>query len=116
MISCSSRLKSVIRHVSTDLSKSLSCSFSTNLFHSVLDVVGRTPIIRLNQISLSREVNVYAKCESFNPMGSVKDRLAVGIIEWAEKNGQISPGQTVIEGKFYCIDITVRVNVFSYSL
>jgi len=42
-------------------------------------------------------VNVYVKCEAFNPMGSVKDRLALGCIEWAEKNGHLKPGQTVVE-------------------
>jgi len=44
-----------------------------------------------------KDVNVYVKLENTNPCGSVKDRLAYGIIEWAERNGQLKPGQTVLE-------------------
>jgi cysteine synthase A len=68
-----------------------------NVLHdSILDTVGNTPIVKLNNIGPD-DVNVYVKIESFNPMGSVKDRLALGIIEDAEKNGTLKPGQTVIE-------------------
>jgi len=63
---------------------------------SVLTTVGKTPVVKLNRLAPDG-VNVYVKCEAFNPMGSVKDRLALGIIEWAEKHGQIKPGQTVVE-------------------
>ena len=66
------------------------------LYDNILDTVGNTPIVKLNNIGPD-DVNVYVKIESFNPMGSVKDRLALGIIEDAEKNGTLKPGQTVIE-------------------
>ncbi len=66
------------------------------LYDSILDTVGNTPIVKLNNIGPD-DVNIYVKIESFNPMGSVKDRLALGIIEDAEKNGTLKPGQTVIE-------------------
>jgi cysteine synthase A len=66
------------------------------LFNNILETVGRTPVVRLNKIA-PEGVNLYVKIESFNPMGSVKDRLAMGIIEDAEKSGALKPGQTVIE-------------------
>jgi len=62
----------------------------------ILSTIGRTPVVRLNRLSPGR-VNVYAKLEAFNPMGSVKDRLALGVIERAERDGSLRPGQTVIE-------------------
>ena len=65
-------------------------------FQNILETIGNTPIVKLNNIGPD-EVNVYVKIESFNPMGSVKDRLALGIIEDAEKSGTLQPGQTVIE-------------------
>ncbi len=63
---------------------------------NVLATIGRTPIIRLGKLA-PPGINVFAKVEAFNPMGSVKDRLALGIIEDAERRGMLSPGQTVIE-------------------
>ena len=65
-------------------------------FDDILATVGRTPVVRLNRLA-PPGVNVFAKVESFNPMGSVKDRLALGIIEDAERRGLLRPGQTVIE-------------------
>jgi cysteine synthase len=65
-------------------------------YKNILETVGRTPIVRLNRIAPDH-VNLYVKIESFNPMGSVKDRLALGIIEDAERSGALQPGQTVIE-------------------
>jgi cysteine synthase A len=62
----------------------------------ILATVGGTPVVRLNHLAPAH-VNVYAKVEAFNPMGSVKDRLALGIIEDAERRGVLAPGQTVIE-------------------
>ena len=67
-----------------------------NRFDNILETVGNTPIVRLNKIG-PKDVNVYVKIESFNPMGSVKDRLALGVIEEAEESGALKPGQTVIE-------------------
>jgi cysteine synthase A len=63
---------------------------------SILGTVGRTPVVRINKLAPSH-VNLYVKIESFNPMGSVKDRLALGIIEDAERSGRLEPHQTVIE-------------------
>jgi cysteine synthase len=65
-------------------------------FDDILGTVGRTPVVRLNKLAPPR-VNVFVKIEAFNPMGSVKDRLALGIIEDAERRGTLKPGQTVIE-------------------
>jgi len=65
-------------------------------FDSILDTVGRTPVVRLRTLA-PPGINLFAKVESFNPMGSVKDRLALGIIEDAERRGALQPGQTVIE-------------------
>ena len=63
---------------------------------SILAAIGNTPVVRLNKLAPPGS-NVFVKVESFNPMGSVKDRLALGIIEDAERRGALSPGQTVIE-------------------
>jgi cysteine synthase A len=63
---------------------------------SVVSTIGRTPLIKLQRMA-PEGVNVYVKAEAFNPGGSVKDRLALGVIEWAEAQGQLKPGQTVIE-------------------
>jgi len=66
------------------------------LYNNILETVGNTPIVRLNKIG-PKDVNIYVKIESFNPMGSVKDRLAHNVIEQAELDGTLRPGQTVIE-------------------
>src|ERR671938_373185 len=65
-------------------------------FASILDTVGNTPVVKINKLA-PPGVNLYAKIEAFNPLGSVKDRLALGVIEAAEKSGALRPGQTVIE-------------------
>jgi len=62
----------------------------------ILSTIGRTPCVRLNKLA-PKGVNVWVKLEAFNPMGSVKDRLALGVIEDAERSGALKPGQTVIE-------------------
>ena len=66
------------------------------LYDNILQTVGNTPIVKLNKLAPDG-VNVYVKVESFNPMGSVKDRLALSVIEQAERDGTLKPGQTVIE-------------------
>lgn len=66
------------------------------LFDSILETVGDSPAIRINKLAPSG-VEVYVKAEFFNPAGSVKDRLALSIIEEAERDGSLSPGQTVVE-------------------
>src|SRR2546423_522178 len=66
-------------------------------YQSILETVGNTPVVRVNNIAPAG-VDLYVKIEAFNPLGSVKDRLALGVIEAAEKSGGLKPGQTVIEG------------------
>jgi cysteine synthase len=65
-------------------------------YRNILETIGRTPTVRINKLAPAG-VNLYVKIEAFNPMGSVKDRLALGVIEDAERSGQLKPGQTVIE-------------------
>jgi cysteine synthase A len=65
-------------------------------FENILEAVGRTPVVRINKLA-PEGLNLYVKVEAFNPMGSVKDRLGLGVIEDAERRGVLSPGQTVVE-------------------
>ena len=69
------------------------------VYSSILDLVGNTPIVRLSRLekALGLKANLYAKIESFNPAGSIKDRVAKNIIETAEKNGELREGSVVIE-------------------
>jgi cysteine synthase A len=66
------------------------------IYDSILGTIGRTPIVRINRLA-PKHVTMYVKVEYFNPGGSVKDRLAIGIIEDAERRGLLKPGQTVVE-------------------
>ncbi|HJN96458.1 MAG: cysteine synthase A [Gammaproteobacteria bacterium] len=66
------------------------------IFNSILETIGNTPVVKLQRIGPANQ-NIYAKLEAFNPLGSVKDRLAIAIILDAEKSGALKPGQTVIE-------------------
>ena len=66
------------------------------IYDNILQTVGRTPIVRINRLA-PEHVEMYVKVEYFNPGGSVKDRLALGIIEDAERRGLLKPGQTVVE-------------------
>ncbi|HTX05661.1 MAG TPA: cysteine synthase A [Steroidobacteraceae bacterium] len=66
------------------------------IHESILGTIGSTPIVRLHRLAPAH-VGLYVKCEFFNPLGSVKDRLAIAIIEDAEHSGTLAPGQTVIE-------------------
>jgi cysteine synthase A len=65
-------------------------------YDSILGTVGDTPVVRVNRLGPAG-VNLFVKVEAFNPLGSVKDRLALGVIEAAEASGELKPGQTVIE-------------------
>ncbi len=65
-------------------------------YQNILETVGNTPVVRINKLA-PPDVNLFVKVEAFNPLGSVKDRLALGVIEAAEKAGQLKPGQTVVE-------------------
>jgi len=66
------------------------------LFDSIVDTIGNTPCIRINHLA-PKHVSLYVKAEYFNPASSVKDRLAISIIEEAERSGALKPGQTVVE-------------------
>ena len=66
------------------------------IYDSILGTIGRTPIVKINRLAPAH-VTMYVKCEYFNPMSSVKDRLAIAIVEDAERRGALKPGQTVIE-------------------
>jgi cysteine synthase A len=66
------------------------------IYDSILGTIGRTPIVRIQRLAPAT-VTLYAKCEFFNPLSSVKDRLAIALIEDAELRGTLKPGQTVIE-------------------
>jgi cysteine synthase A len=63
---------------------------------SLLDLIGRTPIVRLTRVVDGDAAEVWAKCEQYNPGGSVKDRIALAMIERAEREGRIAPGRSVI--------------------
>ena len=65
-------------------------------FANILETVGKTPVVKVSKLAPAG-INLYVKVEAFNPLGSVKDRLALGIIEDAERRGALKPGQTVIE-------------------
>jgi cysteine synthase A len=65
-------------------------------FQNILETVGRTPVVKINRLAPSG-VNLWVKVEAFNPLGSVKDRLALGVIEAAEASGELRPGMTVVE-------------------
>jgi cysteine synthase len=65
-------------------------------YSSILDTVGNTPVVRISKLAPDG-INLYVKIEAFNPLGSVKDRLALGVIEDAERRGELKPGMTVIE-------------------
>lgn len=66
------------------------------IYDNILGTIGRTPIVKVNRLAPSH-VTMYVKCEYFNPLSSVKDRLAIAIIEDAERRGTLKPGQTVVE-------------------
>jgi cysteine synthase A len=66
------------------------------IYQSILETIGRTPVVRINRLA-PKGVDMYVKVEAFNPMSSVKDRLAVGIILDGEARGTLKPGQTVVE-------------------
>lgn len=65
-------------------------------YNNIVETIGNTPVVKLKKLS-PRGIYIFAKVESFNPLGSVKDRLALGVILDAEKRGVLKPGQTVVE-------------------
>ena len=69
-----------------------------NYFNNILETIGDTPLIKLNNVTENVDALVLAKVEYFNPGSSVKDRMAVKMIEDAEKDGRLKPGGTIVEG------------------
>ena len=67
-------------------------------FNNITETIGNTPLIKLNSITKSIKSDVFVKVESFNPGNSVKDRMAIKMIEDAEKEGKLKPGGTIVEG------------------
>ena len=65
-------------------------------YENILETIGNTPVVRINKLG-PPDIHLFVKIEAFNPLGSVKDRLALGVIEEAERTGRLKPGQTVIE-------------------
>lgn len=66
------------------------------IYDSILATIGRTPVVRINRLAPAH-VTMFVKCEAFNPLSSVKDRLAIAIVDDAERRGTLKPGQTVVE-------------------
>lgn len=64
---------------------------------NILGTIGGTPMVRINRLCPNPNVNIYAKLEGFNPTGSIKDRIALRMIEEAEQDGRLTPGKTIIE-------------------
>ena len=69
----------------------------SHIYNSITELVGKTPIVKLNRIVPEDAADVYIKLEAFNPGSSVKDRIALRMIEDAEKKGIIKPGDTIVE-------------------
>lgn len=77
-----------------------SSATSTQIYDNILQTIGKTPIVRINNMDYANKdkgTQIFAKCEYFNPLSSVKDRLAYAIIEHGERTGALKPGQTVVE-------------------
>src|SRR5881396_46523 len=66
-------------------------------YNNILEAIGHTPLVKLNRIVRGSKAEVYAKCDYLNPGGSVKDRIALSMIEEAERSGRLKPGGTIVE-------------------
>ena len=64
---------------------------------NILETIGNTPMVKINRLCPNPDVNIFAKLEGFNPTGSIKDRIAIAMVEQAEKEGKLYPGKTIIE-------------------
>jgi cystathionine beta-synthase/cysteine synthase A len=67
------------------------------IYDNILDTIGKTPTVKLNKIGNKLKCELYAKCEYFNPGGSIKDRIGWNMVKNAESSGRIKPGDTLIE-------------------
>jgi len=68
-----------------------------HMFNNILETIGRTPLVRINKLNPKPHIPLFAKVEGFNPTGSIKDRIALKMIEQAEENGELTPDKTIIE-------------------
>jgi cysteine synthase A len=85
----------ILRYLASDFSAGAGVAMPRR-FESILETIGRTPVVKIAKLG-PPGVELFVKLEAFNPLGSVKDRLALGVIEAAERSGELKPGQTVIE-------------------
>ena len=67
------------------------------MYHNILDTIGNTPLVPINHMSPNPAVEIWAKLEGFNPTGSIKDRIALAMVEQAEADGSLTPGKTILE-------------------
>ena len=67
------------------------------MYRNILDTIGNTPLVPINHMSPNPAVEIWAKLEGFNPTGSIKDRIALAMVEQAEADGSLTPGKTIIE-------------------
>jgi cysteine synthase A len=67
------------------------------IYDSITDLIGNTPLVRLNKVVPEGAAEVVVKLESFNPLSSVKDRIAISMVEEAERSGELRPGSTIVE-------------------
>ena len=67
------------------------------LYNNITEIVGNTPLVKINNITDGAKANVFAKLEFYNPTSTVKDRIGIAIVDAAEKSGQLKPGGTIIE-------------------
>ena len=67
------------------------------IYDNILETIGNTPMVRIGRMNPNKDVNIFAKIEGFNPTGSIKDRIAVAMVEDAVKSGKLTPGKTIIE-------------------
>ncbi len=67
------------------------------MYQNILEIIGNTPLVKINNFNLNKDIEIYAKLEGFNPTGSIKDRIALKMIEQAETEGKLTDGKTIIE-------------------
>ena len=67
------------------------------IYSTILQTIGKTPVVKINRVGADLDCELYAKCEFFNPGGSIKDRIGYEMVKQAEKSGRIKPGDTLIE-------------------
>src|SRR5438477_1748024 len=68
-----------------------------NLYNNIVETVGRTPLVKLNRVTAGLDATIALKCEFFNPLGSVKDRIGMAMIEAAEREGTLTKGTVIVE-------------------